>query len=204
MTVPPTAPPARVCGSKSILDGPSAAPKGAIIVPAGDNSDVAFHQPGTTYWFAPGVHTLGTGKYDNINPAPGDTFIGAPGAILDGQHVNDSAFDDSAPHVTIEYLTIRNFGIWGDDDGQGAVNHDSGAYWNVSHSTVAGNAGAGVMLGSHDTLTWDCLEDNQHRASTRPANPAPRTSWGTWSCTTYATRGARRLRTRPTASPPRS
>lgn len=161
ITSPPTAPPVRVCGSNSILDGPATPPKGAVTVPAGDNSSVAFDQPGTTYWFAPGVHTLGTGEYDNINPAAGDTFIGAPGAILDGQHENDSAFDDTAAHVTIEYLTIRNFGYWGDDQGQGVVNHDSGAYWTISHTTVIGNAGAGVFLGSHDVLNWNCLEDNQ-------------------------------------------
>ena len=41
------------------------------------------------------------------------------------------------------------------------VNHDSGPYWTISHSTITGNAGAGVMLGSHDTLTWNCLQDNQ-------------------------------------------
>jgi hypothetical protein len=161
VTGPPAAPPAQVCGSKAILNGPAAPPKGAVQVPAGDNSGVAFGQPGATYWFAPGVHTLGTGEYNNINPGAGGTFIGAPGAILDGQHANDSAFDDTATHVTIEYLTIRNFGTWGGDDQQGVVNHDSGEYWTISHSTVSGNAGAGVMLGSHDVLTWNCLEDNQ-------------------------------------------
>ena len=61
----------------------------------------------------------------------------------------------------IEYLTIRNFGTWGGDQQEGVVNHDSGAYWTVTHSTISGNAGAGVMLGSHDTLSWNCLQNNQ-------------------------------------------
>ena len=158
----PTAPPARVCGTKALLDGPATPPKNAVQVPAGDDSFITFYlQPDTVYWFAPGVHTLGSGEYDNIGPADGDTFIGAPGAILDGQHENHSAFDDTATHVTIEYLTIRNFGTWGDDNGQGVVNHDSGVNWTITHTTIIGNAGAGVMLGSHDVLTWNCLQNNQ-------------------------------------------
>lgn len=157
----PKAPPAKVCGNEAVLDGPSEPPKGATMVPAGDDSSFNFSQPNTVYWFAPGVHTLGAGQYANIRPGDHDTYIGAPGAILDGQHSNDSAFDDTSEHVLIEYLTIRNFGTLGGDQQQGVVNHDSGPYWMISHSTIAGNAGAGVMLGSHDTLVWNCIEGNQ-------------------------------------------
>jgi hypothetical protein len=160
-TAAPTAPPARVCGSHAILNGPATAPTGAVKVPAGDNANVDFGRPNTTYWFAPGLHTLGTGEFANIDPASHDTYTGGPGAILDGQHANDSAFDGTAEHVLIEYLTIRNFGANGGDQQEGVVNHDSGSYWTVSHSTISGDAGAGVMLGSHDTLTWNCLAGNQ-------------------------------------------
>jgi len=130
-------------------------------VPAGDNSRVDFGQAGVTYWFAPGVHTLGNGQYDNIQPGAGSTFTGAPGAIIDGQHKNNSAFDGTSAHVVIEYLTIRNFGTLGGGGQEGVVNHDSGPYWMISHSTVTGNAGAGIMLGSHDTLVWNCIQANQ-------------------------------------------
>jgi Right handed beta helix region len=157
----PTTPPAQVCGSKAVLDGPATAPNGAITVPAGDNAGFNFRVPGTTYWFAPGIHTLGSGAYSNIDPASHDTYIGAPGAILDGEHENNSAFDDTSDHVVIEYLTVRNFGTWGGDQQEGVVNHDSGQYWTISHSTIIDNAGAGVMLGSDDKLTWNCLQDNQ-------------------------------------------
>src|SRR5436190_20016961 len=81
-------PPVRVCGNKAILGGgPSSPPKGAVVIPAGDNSDsVLAHnwtiKPQTTYWFAPGIHTLGTGQFGQIIPGDGDKFIGAPGAIL--------------------------------------------------------------------------------------------------------------------------
>lgn len=160
-SLPSVVPPARVCGNKAILTGPGKAPPGAITVPAGNNVNVDFAEPGTTYWFAPGVHTLGTGEYNNIRPADHDTYLGAPGAILDGQHKNDSAFDDSAQYVTVKYLTVRNFGTWGGDQGEGTVNHDSGSYWMITHNTISGNGGAGVMLGTGNKLTWNCIRGNQ-------------------------------------------
>src|SRR5438034_1281388 len=60
----PTADVAAICGNASVLgNGPTAAPVGAITVPAGNNSAVNFTQDGKTFWFAPGTHTLGTGLY---------------------------------------------------------------------------------------------------------------------------------------------
>jgi Right handed beta helix region len=162
----PASPPARICGNKAILGGgPSAPPKGAVIIPAGDDSNsVLAHnwtvRPHTTYWFAPGRHTLGTGQYNQIIPSNGDTFIGAPGAILDGQHQNLYAFTQRARNVRIRYLTISNFGGPGDNHDQGVVNHDEGPNWHMDHITVQDSAGAGVMLGSGNVLTYSCLKDN--------------------------------------------
>ena len=81
----PSAPPAKICGNASVLGGPANAPAGAVVVPAGDNSSVNWSRPGVTYWFAPGVHTLGAGEYDQIIPGDNSTYIGAPGAIIDGK-----------------------------------------------------------------------------------------------------------------------
>ena len=44
---------------------------------------------------------------------------------------------------------------------EGVVNHDSAAGWTIDHSTITGNAGAGTMLGSDNTLSWNCLTRNQ-------------------------------------------
>jgi hypothetical protein len=154
--------PQRVCANGSVLGGaPRSAPAHAVTVPAGDNSSLDFGQAGATYWFAPGVHTLGGDEFKQIIPGQGATFVGAPGAVLDGEHHNDYAFGGYASHVTVSYLTIRNFGTWGDNQGQGVVNHNSAPYWTVDHSTVTDNAGAGVMVGSHDLLSYNCLTDNQ-------------------------------------------
>lgn len=152
----------RVCGVASLLGGgPTSAPRGAIVVRAGDDSRVTWTRPGATYWFAPGLHTLGRGSFTQIQPGPGATFIGAPGAVLDGQHHNYYAFAGESPRVTISYLTIENFGTPGSNMNQGVVNHNSARGWTVDHSTVKDNAGAGVMLGTNNRLTYDCLENNQ-------------------------------------------
>jgi Right handed beta helix region len=158
----PAAPPVRVCGNKAVLGGgPAAPPAGAVMVPAGNDARIEWGRPQTTYWFAPGTHTLGPGMYTQIIPGRGSTFVGAPGAILDGRHVNYYAFGGYAPNVTISHLTVQNFGVTGGNNNQGVVNHNSATGWRVEHSTVAGNAGAGLMVGSGNTLAWDCLLDNQ-------------------------------------------
>jgi hypothetical protein len=162
----PASPPVQVCGNSAILGGgPASPPAGAVVVPAGDDSDSDFMhtwsvRPDTTYWFAPGRHTLGAGQYSQIAPANGDTFVGAPSAVLDGQHQNLYAFTQQASNVTIRYLTIQNFGPHGANGGQGVVNHDEGSGWHIDHVTVQDSAGAGVMLGSGNVLAYSCLKDN--------------------------------------------
>lgn len=151
---------AAVCGNASLLNGPSTAPAGAITVPAGDNSSFNFHQAGKTFWFAPGIHRLGAGNYSQIVPADNSVFIGAPGAILDGQRANLYAFTGQATGVTIEYLTIQNFGGAGANNNEGVVNHDAGHGWTIRYNTVQGNAGAGVFVGSSNTLKYNCLTSN--------------------------------------------
>ena len=163
----PASPPARICGDPKILTGPATPPAGAVVVPAGDNSSwtnpwntPTFAKAGTTYWFAPGVHTLGEGEFDQIGPEDDTTYIGAPGAVIDGQHKNRLAFGGEPSNVTITYLTIRNFGTGQDNNDEGVVNHDRGDNWTVSHNTLIDNDGAAVMLGSGSVTTYNCLKDN--------------------------------------------
>ncbi|MGH9088734.1 MAG: right-handed parallel beta-helix repeat-containing protein [Acidimicrobiales bacterium] len=150
----------KVCGNSKLLGGPASAPAGAVTVPAGKDHAASLDTPNTTYWFAPGVHRLGGGKFAQIVPGDGDTYVGAPGAVLDGGGVNLYAFTQHAERVTVEYLTIRNFGTKGGNATQGVVNHTSATGWVVTHDTVESNAGAGVMLGSDDSLTDNCLARN--------------------------------------------
>jgi parallel beta-helix repeat protein len=154
---PPAAPPVQVCGNAMLLDGPATAPAGAISVPAGDNSGVDFGTAGATYWFAPGMHTLGTDPFGQIIPGDHSTFIGAPGAILDGQELNNYAFTQHAVGVTIQHLTIQNFNC---PMNEGVVNHDSGTGWTVEYNTITGNHGAGLFLGSDNVARFNCLDKN--------------------------------------------
>lgn len=152
----------RVCGNERVLGaGPAKPPKGAIVVRAGNNSRVNWGKRNATYWFAPGLHTLGRGQYDQIDPGNHSRFIGAPGAVINGGHVNKYAFGGLGSPVRISYLAIEDFGTHGGNFNQGVVNVDSAYGWTIDHSVIRDNAGAGVMLGSHDTLSYDCLRDNQ-------------------------------------------
>ena len=156
----PSAPPAKICTTQDWMNGPSSAPAGAVTVPAGNNSGVNFGQANATYWFAPGVHTIGTGSFAQITPGNGSTFIGAPGAIIDGQSSNLYAFVGHATNVRLAYLEIRNFGKAGDNNNEAVVNHDDGDNWTMEYLSIHNVAGAGVFLGSNTVVRYSCLKDN--------------------------------------------
>jgi hypothetical protein len=146
-----------VCGHEK--PGPKTPPKGAVVVKSkADLSDkTSANPPGTTFWLAPGTHTLGGGEFAQVIPKDGDTFLGAPGAVLDGQHKNDAAFTQHAKNVTIKYLTIENFVAPQD---QGVVNHDSGNGWTIAYNSIKNNKGAALMAGAHQVVKANCLTDN--------------------------------------------
>ncbi len=153
--------PSTVCGNTSLLTGPSSPSSGAVTIPAGDNSNTIFSYelaPNTTYWFAPGAHTFSESEYDHIQPDNGDTFIGAPGAIINGEGINQFAFASDATNVTIEYLTIEGFVA---AEGESAVNQDGAANWTVENNTITGTLdGAGVDISTNDVVTQNCLTAN--------------------------------------------
>ena len=66
----PNTPPAKICGNTKALSGPSAAPAGAIAVSTTQSLHdlTAANPPGTTFWLAPGTHTLGTEAFDQVVP----------------------------------------------------------------------------------------------------------------------------------------
>lgn len=157
----PTTPPAQICGSVS-LNGPTLQPANSVRIDPGANlSDATAARPaGTTFWLAPGTHTLGTSEFSQVVPKEGNTYIGAPGAVLDGQRINRYAFTQKAANVTIRHLTIRRFGVIRGNRNEGVVNHDSGTGWTIERNTVTENAGAGVFIGSDNVVRFNCLKDN--------------------------------------------
>jgi hypothetical protein len=153
--------PAVICGNATVLDGgPATAPENAVTVPAGDNTGFNFNQPGATFWFDTGSHTFGDDLYGQIIARANTTYIGAPGAVLDGRHKNLYAFTGDVSNVTIQYLTIQNFGRGNDNNNEGVVNHDSGTHWIIKNNTISDNDGAGVFLGTDNEVSNNCLKDN--------------------------------------------
>jgi hypothetical protein len=157
-TVTPTAP-RTVCGNAGLLDGPATAPAGAVVVHPGSTLPSVVHDSPAhaTFWLASGTYTLGDNQFSQVIPQAGDTFLGAPGAVIDGQGINDFAFTQQAADVTVEYLTIEHFVS---PRTQGVVNHDSATGWLIAHDTIATNTGAGVMLGDDDAVVNDCITEN--------------------------------------------
>ncbi|HEU5469747.1 MAG TPA: right-handed parallel beta-helix repeat-containing protein [Actinophytocola sp.] len=148
-----------VCGNTA--PGPASAPAGAVPVdPAvdGDLSAKTEDSPaGTTFWLAPGTHTLGRNEFGQVSPKDGNTYLGAPGAVLDGREVNRYAFVFTSTNVTIKHLTIQGFVPPPDE---GVVNHDSGDGWVIEANTIQNNRGAGLMAGARQQVRGNCLRDN--------------------------------------------
>jgi hypothetical protein len=158
----PATPPAPICGDHAVLDGPTSPPAGAVTISTTANLYDATQSapPGTTFWLAPGVHTLGTAEFGQVVPKDGDTYVGAPGAVLDGQRLNRYAFTQHAVGVTVKNLTIQNFGVVGGNHDEGVVNHDAGVGWTVEGVTIENSSGAGLFVGSHNLVQDNCLRNN--------------------------------------------
>lgn len=150
----------KVCSNNEWENGPSQAPSHAIVVPAGNNAGFDFGQTNKTYWFTPGEHTFGDGEYAQIFPGDGSTYIGAPGAILDGKNKNRYAFGGEASNVRIAYLEIRNFGLGNSNNNEGVINHNSGTGWIMEHINAHHNDGAAVFIGTDNIVRNNCLKDN--------------------------------------------
>lgn len=150
---------ARVCAKPPA--GPAKAPAGAVTVDpsvVGDLAAKTRSSPArTTFWLRPGRHRLDKDRFSQVVPKKGDRYLGAPGAVLDGQKTNQYAFTGSATDVTLSHLTVQHFVAPQDE---GVVNHDSADGWVVEHSTIRRNSGAGLMAGARQKVRDNCLRDN--------------------------------------------
>lgn len=156
---PPTTPPAQICGNSSVLDGPATPPAGAVTVDVGDDLGTltADHPAGTTFWLAPGTHRF----TNSIVPKDDNTYLGAPGAIVDGGDTLNIAFweeyfDRSTDNVRLSHLTIQNFTSAGED--QGAVYAGTG--WRIDHTTFRDNGYVALFVGTDNVVEYSCFENN--------------------------------------------
>ncbi|MFD6904467.1 right-handed parallel beta-helix repeat-containing protein [Streptomyces sp. NPDC060077] len=158
-TASPATPVARVCAEPRT--GPATAPAGAVTVDPAVTGDLAAKTrnspPDTTFWLRPGRHTLAPDRYAQVVPKNGNSYLGAPGAVLDGRRTNQYAFGGTARDVTVRHLTVQGFAAPHDE---GVVNHDSADGWVIEHSTIQNNSGAGLMAGARQQVRANCLRDN--------------------------------------------
>jgi hypothetical protein len=162
--------PTPICGT-SMLNGPTTAPAGAVTVPPGASTiqdAINSHPPGTTYYLTAGTYMVNS----SIDPQDNDTFIGAPGAIIDGSNSQPVAFglNDHAMGVTIKYLTIQHFA---GPQNNGIVNQGQGANWTLEYNTIKDNpftsGGAnGVELGDNNIVSYNCFTGNGQGAIQSP------------------------------------
>ncbi|WP_354637396.1 right-handed parallel beta-helix repeat-containing protein [Kitasatospora camelliae] len=150
---------ARVCAGPD--PGPANPPAGAVAVDPAVVGDLAAKTrnspPNTTFWLGPGTHRLEADRYAQVVPKEGDSYLGAPGAVLDGGRTNQYAFGGTAGNVTIRSLTVQGFVA---PQNEGVVNHDSADGWVIEHATIQHNAGAGLMAGARQRVRANCLRGN--------------------------------------------
>ncbi|MFD7534687.1 right-handed parallel beta-helix repeat-containing protein [Streptomyces sp. NPDC059819] len=168
----PTTSVARVCAKPAT--GPTKAPTGAVTVDPAVVGDVAAKTknspPHTTFWLLPGTHRLEPDRYAQVIPKQGDSYLGAPGAVLDGRKTNQYAFGGPASGVAIRYLTVQGFVA---PQNEGVVNHDSADGWVIEHTTIQNNSGAGLMAGAHQQVRASCLRGNGQYGMNAYTNGTP-------------------------------
>lgn len=158
-SAPGDRPPARVCDGPAT--GTTEPPAGAVAVDPAVVNDLAAktrdNPPRTTFWLRPGTHRLERHRYAQVMPKQGNTYLGAPGAVLDGGKTNQYAFGGTAPDVTLRDLTVQGFRA---PHNEGVVNHDSADGWVIERATIQRNAGAGLMAGARQQVRDSCLREN--------------------------------------------
>lgn len=166
---PPTTPTSALRCAAGTPAGAVTAPAGAVVItPADDATAItSAHGAGTTYWFAPGTHSIRA----VIDVQTRDRFTGGPGAILDGGYRGVPALSGGGTDVTIDHLTIQRFGT---EAGHGwvngaAVNRSVAARWTIEDSTIRLNDGNAVFLGDGSVTRRNCFEQNGQTGLSAPA-----------------------------------
>lgn len=130
---------------------PAEVPPDAVVVNPGDNIQqlVDQHPAGTTFFLRAGVHQAPGGGH-HIDPKTGNTFIGEPGAILDGRGNTRRAVyaNRGGTDVTIRGLVIRNYS---NPAATGAVDSGSDG-WRIIGNEIHNNSGAGISVGGRNWL----------------------------------------------------
>ena len=148
---------------------PPVTPQVGPMIPVGPQDGVACSgvqlSPGQSIQAAVNANANGTtfclkaGTYTNqfIVPKTGNKFIGAKGAILQGDGSGKRAFEGSAANVTIQNLVIKGYAAGGQN---AAVWAADGASWIVLQNEIAYNGAIAVTVGSGTQVRGNNLHHN--------------------------------------------
>jgi Right handed beta helix region/Glycosyl hydrolase family 26 len=146
---PPTTSPANV-------PAPACSTRGGVAIGTGDDAQrvVDAHGSGTTYVVKAGTHL----RNFSVQPKPGDTFCGEPGAILDGGRSLRSAFSGRATNVTLDSITVQQYATGRQG---GAIHPDKAASgWVVRNVSAVRNYWAGLMAADTMKILGGRYSDN--------------------------------------------
>jgi hypothetical protein len=129
-------------------------PRGVILHP-GDNIQAAVdsHAAGTKFYLTAGVYAR-----QHVVAKDGDSFVGAKGAIMDGQNATRRAFDGSADNVVIRNLEIKNYTAGFQDAPIYAVN---GSGWSILNNNIHDNAGVGLLFKDNILVRFNQINHNR-------------------------------------------
>ncbi len=142
---PPPPPPPEYC------------PTGSVEVTPGMDMQLAVNAnpTGTTFCLKAGTHVQQT-----VIPKTGNTFVGEPGAIMDGEDVAKYAFQTltvSSTGVTIRSLEITRYAS---PNQHGAITGDNGTNWLVEDLSVHHNRYIGIRSGPGWTVRGNKVYQN--------------------------------------------
>ncbi|MPZ48143.1 MAG: hypothetical protein GEU75_02330 [Dehalococcoidia bacterium] len=142
-------PPARPSATpppSTIPPATTAQARSELVINPGDNiqAAVSANPEGATFIIRAGVHIR-----QSVVPKAGQSFIGEPGAILDGENVSLYAFHGSARDVTIRGLVVERYMNpvqQGAIHGRAAPNGALSSGWRIEGNEIRNNYGGGIRL----------------------------------------------------------
>lgn len=147
-------------GGGTTGDGGTGGTTSGTIITVGQSIQAAVnaHPEGTTFTIKAGVH-----KRQSIKPKSGMTFIGEPGAVLDGENATAHAFAAyGAKNVTVRGLRITNYTP---PNLSAAIDGVDSTGWVVENNEIDHNANGslrvyGVFVGSNWTVRNNKIHHN--------------------------------------------
>ena len=128
---------------------------GGVLVGAGESiqAKVDAYPGGTLFVIGAGVH-----RGQEVRPKAGDTFVGEPGAVLDGGGTARWAFAAGVPNVTIRGLVVQNYAT---PSREGVIQWLAGGNsWLVEGNEVRDNAEIGIRASSGWRVVDNYVHDN--------------------------------------------